>query len=845
MNPNRLLAWFVLLISLLITATLTLHLKSNVDKADEHDFFFRSNEIHHRISTRLDDYARILQGGAALFLASDLVTREEWRIFTYSQKLEKQLPGIQAISFARLIPRAELARHIQEVRNEGFPEYQVQPEGIRDFYAPVVYIEPFSGRNVRVFGYDTLSEPVRRDAMERARDTDSPALSGKILLVQETGVDVQAGAIMFVPVFQKGMPITTPEQRRAAIYGWVASPYRMKTLLQGILNIEELERDLIHLAIFDGDSPTPQAQLFECHSPHANTLMSGKRFSRRSTLDFNGHRWTLSFTKSNGGLFAPEYTEVWITLIGCTIISILLFILINTLLNTRIQAQLIAKELTHDLENSLDRHRSILQTAMDGFWLTDTQGHILECNETYCRMSGYTEQELLTLKVHDLEATENTSEASSHILEVIAQGETRFESRHRRKNGTIYDVEVSVQYRAEDGGRLVAFIKDITERKRTEAELQKAQKLQSVGTLAGGIAHDFNNIMMGLFGNISLAKNEISRDHPSFTPLEDAEKSMSRAIRLTKQLLTFSKGGEPVIEDVSLGSLVEEVAHFDLTGSNVMLVHEQSPDLWIAKVDKGQIQQVISNLTTNARQAMPNGGHLYINLENVIIDGDAMPKLKPGKYIKVTVRDEGTGIDPKTIDRIFDPYFTTKQSGSGLGLATTYSIITKHGGHISVASQMGKGTQFTFFLPASDKAPRPPSESGNGTLSPFVPGPRVLILDDEEYVLKVIPRWLAQMGCSTETAADGHEAIELYKNALEVGTPFDVLILDLTIPGGIGGVEVLKSLIPINPSVKAIASSGYANGSQMSKHTFYGFKGVLAKPYTKQQLHDALSQVLK
>jgi PAS domain S-box-containing protein len=222
------------------------------------------------------------------------------------------------------------------------------------------------------------------------------------------------------------------------------------------------------------------------------------------------------------------------------------------------------------------------------------------------------------------------------------------------------------------------------ERQEAEAELQKIDKLQSVGTLAGGIAHDFNNILLGLFGNISIAMDDLPNDHPSYAPLKEAEKSMSRAVRLTKQLLTFAKGGTPVKENLSLGDMVEEVARFDLTGSNVSLVYHHDADLWPVEADKGQIQQVISNLVINARQSMLNGGHLTITLENADLPATAAPSLRPGRYVKVIVRDEGCGIEPKVIAQIFDPYFTTKQSGNGLGLATAWSIINKHKGHLGI-----------------------------------------------------------------------------------------------------------------------------------------------------------------
>lgn len=385
---------------------------------------------------------------------------------------------------------------------------------------------------------------------------------------------------------------------------------------------------------------------------------------------------------------------------------------------------------------------------------------------------------------------------------------------------------------------------DITERRRTEAELQKMDKLQSIGTLAGGIAHDFNNVLLGLYGNVSLAMEDLAKTHPSYPLLEEAEKSMTRAVQLTKQLLTFAKGGEPVKENVSLGDMVEEVARFDLTGSSVSLVYRHDADLWPVDADKGQIQQVISNLVINARQAMPNGGRLHISLENADLPAMAVPVLRAGRYVKISVKDEGTGIDPTLLGRIFDPYFTTKQSGSGLGLATVWSIISKHNGHIDVASVLGKGTTFTFYLPATASPRSAEAKSPVAECPAPVHPARILVMDDEPSVSKLVVRMLAPSGYTVATALDGQETLALYKQALEAGAPFDAVIMDLTIPGGPGGKDVIKDLLALDPNVRAIVSSGYAEDPVMANPTAYGFKCTVAKPYTSSALRDAVARVL-
>ena len=382
-------------------------------------------------------------------------------------------------------------------------------------------------------------------------------------------------------------------------------------------------------------------------------------------------------------------------------------------------------------------------------------------------------------------------------------------------------------------------------RKRAEEELQKLQKLQSVGTLAGGIAHDFNNILMLLFGNISLAKDELSEEHPGYKFLDDAENSINRAVRLTKRLLTFARGGDPVKESVNLGALVEEAVRLDLSGGNVRLVCQQVGDLWMAEVDKGQIQQVISNLTVNARQAMPDGGRLYVTIENADVAEAAIPGLPQGKYVKIAMRDEGTGIDQKHIDRIFDPYFTTKKSGVGLGLATAYSIINKHGGHIGVASEVGKGTTFTLHLPASNSPRRAETKQvATECLPPDRPA-KILVMDDEEEIRTLVATMLARCGFSVAAAPDGQTAVEMYKKAMEAREPFDVVIMDLAIPDGMGGKEAIKELLAIDHQVSAIISSGYANDPVMANYAEYGFKGIAPKPYTIGKLREVVGQLLK
>ena len=358
----RRMVWIVFVGGLMITALATLSMKSSVERIAEQEFVSLCTDVKQQISRRLDDHARILLSGAALFNASEVVTREEWRCFTQYQKVEKQLPGIQGIGFALLIPRAELTRHIQEIRSEGFPEYKVKPEGDREFYTSIIYLEPFADRNLRAFGYDMFSDPVRRAAMEQARNTDSAALSGKVVLVQETGRTVQAGTLMYVPVYRKGMPTESVAQRRAALYGWVYSPYRMNDLIRGVLGTRNLEKEFhFRLQIFDGKRSWQQNLLYGDESANRGGLPPKEDLSWHSLIEFNGQRWTLRFTREDVGVFTADYLRVWLTLVGGTLITLLLSTLILVLLNTRAEAQRIAQELTAGLQKSEDSLRQVTE----------------------------------------------------------------------------------------------------------------------------------------------------------------------------------------------------------------------------------------------------------------------------------------------------------------------------------------------------------------------------------------------------------------------------------------------------------------------------------------------------
>jgi PAS domain S-box-containing protein len=389
---------------------------------------------------------------------------------------------------------------------------------------------------------------------------------------------------------------------------------------------------------------------------------------------------------------------------------------------------------------------------------------------------------------------------------------------------------------------VIEHIRDITEHRKLEEESLKSQKLESVGVLAGGIAHDFNNLLTSIMGNIYLAKTLAEPGGKLTKRLDEAEKASKRAANLTQQLLTFSRGGEPIRRCASIEQLVRDSVSFVLRGSNIRCEISIPDDIWPVHVDCGQINQVINNLIMNADQAMPDGGLMSVSVMNVIIGQREATSLSPGKYVKVSVQDRGIGIPPSDLGRIFDPYFTTKAKGSGLGLSSVFSIIKKHGGDITVDSRLGEGATFHFFLPAWEKEPvatdeeTAPLDSKKG---------KVLVMDDEEIIREVVGEMLSHLGYRAEFCGDGAEAIEKYLAAGEAGDPFAVVLMDLTIPGGMGGKETMKCLLEIDTNAIGIVSSGYSNDPILARYHEYGFRGVVQKPYNMEVLGRTLRQVIQ
>jgi PAS domain S-box-containing protein len=508
----------------------------------------------------------------------------------------------------------------------------------------------------------------------------------------------------------------------------------------------------------------------------------------------------------------------------------------------------------HKLAQEKERLEVTLSSTGDGIIAVDVEGRVTLLNKVAEQLTGWTQKEAVGRSIREvfniidertrqpiLNPVENvlkTSRVVGLVNHALLISRDRTERLIADSGAPIHDEQ----------GRMfgaVMVFRDITELRRLQEEQIKVDKLESLGILAGGIAHDFNNLLTGILGNVQLAKldREVGEASRAADELFEAENACLRAKALTQQLLTFSRGGAPIRKSLSIKRLVEDSTTFALRGSNVRCNSSMPDDLGAVEADEGQIGQVINNLVINADQAMPQGGIIEITATNRIIGKENALLLPGGNYIELMVKDHGIGIAKEHINRIFDPYFTTKHKGSGLGLTTAYSIIKAHGGHITVESELGVGTTFHVYLPSTKRKPRKARKIVEE--SPSQSKGRILVMDDEEIIRKLLDDVLTRAGYEVVLTKNGAEAIDRYTEAKESGQPIDAVILDLTIPGGMGGEEAMKKLLQIDPEVKGIVSSGYANDPVMAEYKKHGFSAMVAKPYKMSELRETLHSVLK
>jgi len=545
------------------------------------------------------------------------------------------------------------------------------------------------------------------------------------------------------------------------------------------------------------------------------------------------------FWRADGSSFAVEYWSYPIFQDDQIIGAVVTFIDITK-----------RKHAEEQLADEKEQLAVTLRSIGDAVITTDTAGKIVLVNRVAEELTGWPQHEAggrPLLEVFHIIDEHSRKSHESPVDRVIKNGAIVDLANHAlliARDGTERAIADSGAPIRDTQGRIVGVVlvfRDVTQSRKIQEEAFKARKLESIGVLAGGIAHDFNNILMAIMGNISLAGRMAVNDKQK-SLLASAEKASVRAKGLTQQLLTFAKGGEPVTETSSISEVIRDSAGFVLHGSNVACSFVIPDNLRLVNIDKGQISQVIQNIVLNAKDAMPEGGSIEIVCDNYRCSAQDHLGLAPGDYVLISIRDTGTGIPPEIIDKIFDPYFTASEHGQGLGLAVTRSIIAKHGGHVGVESKVGEGSVFTIYLPVSEDCGKMQNEDAAGWQSSTG---RVLIMDDEEIIREVMKTMIQQLGYEVLAAGDGQEMLAMYDQAAEAGKPVDVVILDLSIPGGMGGKEAMKKLLQKYPQARAVVASGYYNDPVMADCASYGFKAAVAKPFQVEELGQALRKALE
>ena len=503
-----------------------------------------------------------------------------------------------------------------------------------------------------------------------------------------------------------------------------------------------------------------------------------------------------------------------------------------------------SKQAQADLKESKQRLMAILEANPDPMVRYNKIGHPQYFNPAFTEVFGWTLNELKGEHIPFVPQDQKQL-AAEKIKEIYTFGKSlKFETKRYTKDRRTLDIILNAAVTKGNDGEptgLVVNLTDISGEKALEAQYEQAQRMESLGTLAGGIAHDFNNLLSGIFGYLDLARKK-TKDPKIAEYLTKAFNISGRAKGLTHQLLTFSKGGAPVKKVEHLVPFLQETTQFALSGADVSCSFDLPYDLWVCDYDRNQIGQVIDNIVINANHAMPSGGNIQVAATNVIVEGKEHPGLHPGKYIKISISDTGTGIPEKYISRIFDPFFTTKQKGSGLGLAISYSIIKRHGGIIDVESEPGIGTTFHTFIPApehhkiKEKAIAENNYQGSGS---------ILIMDDEEMIQEILTDMLEIMGFATTSTSESRGAVEAFKKAIEQNNPFRAVILDLTVPGGMGGKKTVKEIRQTDKNIPVFVASGYSEDAAIANPEEFGFTASLQKPFAVSQLSGIFEKYLR
>ena len=883
-------AWIALGVGLALTIIASLEIKEAIEQDVADDFAFTGDQVTLKIQERLDAYALTLKGGASLFAASSTVDRREWQAFVEKLRAQDSLPGVQGIGFSQVIPPHHLAAHIATTRAAGFPDYTVRPAGERALYTSIIFLEPFRDRNLRAFGFDMFSEPVRRAAMERARDTGAPALSGKVELVQETGTEVQAGTLMYVPVYRNGVPADTVEQRRAALIGWTYSPYRMNDLLEGILaNWDSHKTKRVHLQIYDGLEVMADKQLYDSHPARAHK--TNPLTYQQRTLDFNGQQWLLVFHAGEGA--APiSYAAAWVALAGGIALSSLLCGLMLALA-LQVRAREIADSQAEEirisanlLRESLDLLNASQRLSMVGGWAWNVETQTMYWTEEVYRIHDISPQEMAPGSAEHISRSAECYGAEDRPVVLAAfqrcaeEGEPYdLELPFTTAKGRQLYIRTTARPVRERGKvvRTIGNIMDITERKRAEAELdshrhhlellvdtrtaelvaakdaaEAANRAKSA--FLANMSHELRTPMNGVMGMIELAKRRIT-DPKGLEYLDKARGAANNLLGMLNEILDISKieAERMVFESIPLQLcvVVENITSTlgpKVTERGLRLTTDLPAELAQAplKGDPLRLGQVLLNLVGNAIKFTEHG---EITLRARVV-GETPEVVR----VRFDVCDTGIGIEPEAQTRLFQSFeqadnsMTRKYGGTGLGLAICKRLVQLLDGEIGMDSTPGQGSTFWFVVPLKKRehdavlpAPKALTRTAEQRLQAKYAGARVLLAEDDLVSREVASFQIGSAGLLVDLAEDGRQALELARQ-----NRYALILMDMQMPV-MNGVEATQAIraTSLNTSTPILAMTANAFDEDRDACLDAGMDEHISKPVDPENLYETILRCLE
>lgn len=861
------LAGLALFISLLVTAMVWHNAKDVAYDKLQAEFELRVRETVEDINHRMQVYEQVLRGTRGFLQASMEVKRDEFRTYVAALRLEEYYPGIQGIGLAEIVAPAKLDEHVSGMWRQGFPHYQIFPATERAFYTAASQIEPMNDANQRALGFDMYSEPVRRAAMEHARATGRPSLSGKVQLKQELRNDGPPGFIMYFPVYRQDMPLATEEERLAASMGWVYAAFRLQAFLSGLGG--ERSTDL-HLSIYDGDKVDAEACMLGCtQTDPGNSLLSMTR-----QVLVTDHPWTLRVRSSPAFEVQLDQDKPMLIATGGLVLSILLALFVGVLASSRSRALATARHMTRELHTShrhiaLDKERieRILESSHDAFIALDDQGLVTDWNLEAERLFGWPARKALGRKLEHLIIPEALHAGSGVGFDAFAQdgqgrrSNRRVEAQAQHQDGTLIPIELAVaSLETEKGLGAHAFIRDLREQKEQEQReaqhqksleetriaLQHAQRMEAVGKLTGGVAHDFNNVLQIITGNIQLLQVEDASPEQQAERLDNALSAVERGSRLSNQLLAFARRQplQPLVINLRhLMTKMDDLLRHAL-GESIDVETVIGGGLWNTLVDPHQLENVILNLAINACDAMQGQGKLTIELANALLDDEyvlSQPDVPAGQYVVLALSDTGSGMSARVLERVFEPFFSTKPEGegTGLGLSMAYGFVKQSEGHIRIYSEPGHGTTVRIYLPRStDKEMEIPSISYENAVGGTE---TILIVEDDLAVQITVGALLRKLGYRVLQASDAASALDIVQR----GEAIDLLFTDVVMPGPIRSPELARQAKALLPELAVLFTSGYTQNAIVHGGRLDPGVELLSKPYRREQLARKVRQLLE